>query len=271
MQSSVARGSAVCSRQMLSLVVPAYNEALRLPRTLDTIRNHLDEAGEDYEVIVVDDGSDDGTAGEAARKAGGWPQLSVVRLEVNAGKGAAVREGMLRARGDQRAFSDADLSTPLDELPRLRERLAGDCHVAIASRDLPESNIEVRQPGARELAGKTYNRLLRLLLLPGIRDSQCGLKVFTAVAAVTCFTPLRTMRFGFDAEVLVRARRQGWSIAEVPVRWSHVEASRVSASRDAPRMLLDLLLVRFAREHADQGEEAVAARAADRITSPSEP
>jgi dolichyl-phosphate beta-glucosyltransferase len=256
---------------MLSLVVPAYNEALRLPRTLDTIRNHLEAAGEDYEVIVVDDGSGDGTAGEAKRKAEGWRQLSVVRLSVNAGKGAAVREGMLRARGDHRAFSDADLSTPLDELARLQACLGGDCHVAIASRDLPGSNIEVRQSGPRELAGKTYNRLLRLLLLPGIHDSQCGLKVFTAEAAVTCFTPLRTMRFGFDAEVLLRARRQGWSIAEVPVRWSHVEASRVTAGRDAPRMLLDLLLVRCAREAAGEGTKDMPSHAADRVTSPSEP
>jgi dolichyl-phosphate beta-glucosyltransferase len=256
---------------MLSLVVPAYNEALRLPRTLDRIREHFQTAGEEYEVIVVDDGSDDATFDEAVRKAEGWPQLSVVRLVANAGKGAAVREGMLRARGDQRAFSDADLSSPLDELTRLRACLNGSCHVAIASRGLPASNIEVRQPGAREFAGKTYNRLLRLLILPGIRDTQCGLKVFTAVAAVACFTPLRTKGFGFDAEVLVRARRHGWSIAEVPVRWSHVEASRVSAGRDASRMLFDLLLLRVRREPSEQEAEAVSSRSADRITSPSEP
>jgi dolichyl-phosphate beta-glucosyltransferase len=119
--------------------------------------------------------------------------------------------------------------------------------VAIASRDLPGSNIELHQSRPRELAGKTYNRLLQLLVLPGIQDSQCGLKVFRAQAAVACFTPLRTERFGFDAEVLVRARRLGWTIAEVPVRWRHAEASRVSAHRDAPRMLLDLLRLRFGR------------------------
>jgi dolichyl-phosphate beta-glucosyltransferase len=255
---------------MLSVVVPAYNEALRLPRTLDQMRDHFDAAGEEYEVIVVDDGSVDGTAAQAQRKAEQWQQLSVVRLPVNAGKGAAVREGMLRARGDQRAFSDADLSTPLNELARLRARLGGDCQVAIASRGLPESNIEIHQSVAREFAGKTYNRLLRLLVLPGIWDSQCGLKVFTATAAVTCFTPLRATRFGFEAEVLDRARRHGWSIAEVPVRWSHVEASRVRAGRDAARMLLDLLLVRFAREGADEAE-ARGARPAGRATSPSEP
>jgi dolichyl-phosphate beta-glucosyltransferase len=252
---------------MLSLVVPAYNEALRLPSALDEIRDYFDAAGEDYEVIVVDDGSEDGTAEVADRTAEGWPELSVVRFPANLGKGAAVRAGMLRAHGNQRAFSDADLSAPLEELPRLRARLAGDCHVAIASRGLPDSNIEVHQPRPRELAGKTYNRLLRQLVLPGIFDSQCGLKVFTAAAAASCFTPLRTTRFGFDAEVLVRARRQGWSIAEVPVRWRHVEASRVTAGRDAPRMLFDLLRLRFARE----GAEEAPASALERVSSPSEP
>ena len=109
--------------------------------------------------------------------------------------------------------------------------------MVIASRGLPDADIQVHQPKRRELMGRTYNVLLRLLVLPDIHDSQCGLKVFTATAALTCFTPLRTMRFGFDAEVLVRARRQGWTIAEVPVRWRHVEASRVSAGSDAARML----------------------------------
>lgn len=241
-------------RVALSVVVPAYDEARRLPRTLELMRRHLDAAGEEYEVIVVDDGSGDGTAEQAELAARGWPQLGVIRLVANSGKGAAVRAGMLRARGEQRAFSDADLSTPLAELPRLRARLGGDCHVAIASRGLPDSTIEVHQPRPRELAGKTYNRLLRLLALPGVFDSQCGLKVFTAEAAVACFTPLRTMRFGFDAETLVRARRMGWTIAEVPVRWRHAEASRVSARGDAPRMLFDLLRLRFAR--ADWEEPA---------------
>lgn len=231
----------------LSLVVPAYNEALRLPRTLHTMRERLDAAGEPYELIVVDDGSSDDTSGEVERAVGEWPELSVVRLSDNRGKGAAVREGMLRARGEHRAFSDADLSTPLEELDRLRERLVGNCHVAIASRDLPDSDIQLHQPRLRELSGKTYNRLLQLLVLPGIYDSQCGLKAFTAEAAVALFTPLRTPRFGFDAEVLVRARRLGWEVAEVPVRWRHVEASRVSAHRDAPRMLFDLLRLRFGR------------------------
>jgi len=252
----------------VSVVVPAYNEALRLPATLEEMRRHFEDSGEPYEVIVVDDGSQDATAEVADDHARRWPELSVVRLGVNRGKGGAVRAGMLQARGEHRAFSDADLSAPLSELARLRAHLGGDCHVAIASRGVAESLIEVRQSRLRETMGRIYNRLLRLLVLPGIHDSQCGLKVFTATAAVACFEPLRTMRFGFDAEVLLRARRRGWAIAEVPVRWRHVEASRVSPGRDAARMLFDLVRLRFSRALRDEPSDASTAQ---RVTSPSQP
>jgi glycosyltransferase involved in cell wall biosynthesis len=238
----------------LSLVIPAYNEARRLPPTLERIRRYLDDGGESYEVIVVDDGSDDGTAATAGAMAAGWPELHVVKLPANLGKGAAVREGMLRARGAFRAFSDADLSTPIEELPRLREHLNGDCHAAIASRDAPGSDIQVHQPRWRELMGRTYNRVLRALVLPGIRDTQCGFKVFTAEAVVACFGPLKTFRYGFDAEVLLRVRRHGWTIAEVPVRWRHVEESRVGGIGDATRMLYDLLRLRFLRVDRSAGD-----------------
>jgi dolichyl-phosphate beta-glucosyltransferase len=231
---------------VLSLVVPAYNEADRLPPSLVRMREHLDATGEEYEVIVVDDGSSDATAATVERAAEGWPQLRLIRLDRNQGKGAATRVGMLAARGEHRAFSDADLSTPLEELPRLRSHLDGHVQVAIASR-AAGAQIEVHQDARRELMGKTYNLLLRILVLPGIHDSQCGFKVFTATAAESCFAPLQTLRFGFDAEVLLRARRHGWAIAEVPVRWRHVEASRVHPLRDASRMLVDLILLRFRR------------------------
>ncbi|HEV7465515.1 MAG TPA: dolichyl-phosphate beta-glucosyltransferase [Candidatus Dormibacteraeota bacterium] len=238
---------------MLSLVVPSYNEAERLPPSLARMREHLDASGEEYEVIVVDDGSSDGTAATAEHAAETWPQLRVLRLQRNQGKGAATRAGMLAARGAHRAFSDADLSTPLEELARLRFHLEGDCQVAIASR-AGDAQIVVHQALRRELMGKTYNRLLQLLVLPGIRDSQCGFKVFTAAAAEACFGPLQTLRFGFDAEVLLRARRHGWRIAEVPVRWSHVEASRVHPVRDASRMLLDLVLLRLRGLRGEGGQ-----------------
>jgi dolichyl-phosphate beta-glucosyltransferase len=229
----------------LSMVIPAYNEARRLPPTLARLRDYLEAGPDTYEVLVVDDGSTDDTVSVAQAVAREWPKLEVLTLPQNQGKGAAVREGMLHARGALRAFSDADLSTPIEELPRLRSHLGGACHVAIASRDAPGSDIQVHQPRWREFMGRTYNRILRLLVLPGIRDTQCGFKLFTSEAAEACFAPLETFRFGFDAEVLVRARRRGWEIAEVPVQWRHVEESRVGGIGDALRMLYDLVMLRF--------------------------
>jgi dolichyl-phosphate beta-glucosyltransferase len=230
---------------MLSLVIPAYNEGKRLPPTLRRVRDYLDEQGEEYEVIVVDDGSADDTVVHVEEAAAGWPQLRLIKLQPNQGKGAAVRAGMLAARGEHRAFSDADLSTPIEELTNLREYLVGPVEVAIASRALPDTKIEISQPRRRVLMGKVYNLLLRVFALRGIHDSQCGFKVFTAEAAEACFEPLQTMRFGFDAEVLVRARKRGYKIVEVPVRWSHMEDSRVSALGDSVETLVELLRLRW--------------------------
>jgi dolichyl-phosphate beta-glucosyltransferase len=229
---------------MLSVIVPAYNEAQRLPSTLQALRVYLDGAGEeyeDYEVIVVDDGSADATAELAESLTAGWPQLRVIRLPENRGKGASVQAGMLAASGDLRLFTDADLSTPITELAKLRARISGTTTVAIGSRAVADSRVEVHQPGSRELMGRTYNRLLQLLVLRGLHDTQCGFKLFTGEVAIACFTSLRTPRFGFDAEVLLRARRLGWQIAEVGVIWRHAENSRVSPLRDSLGTLLDLL------------------------------
>lgn len=230
---------------VLSIIVPAYNEEQRLPATLVRMREYLDGRGEPYELIVVDDGSADSTLTMARKIAEDWPQMQVLALPENTGKGAAVRLGMLTAKGEHRIFSDADLSTPIEEIERLRERLHGQCAVAIASRALPDSQIDVHQPGRREVMGRTYNRLLQIAALRGLHDTQCGFKAFTAEAAIACFEPLRTLRFGFDAEVLLRARRLGWTVAEVPVRWEHKEDSRVSAVRDSVGTLYDLLRLRF--------------------------
>ncbi len=230
---------------MLSVIVPAYNEEQRLPATLKRMREYLDGRDEPYELLVVDDGSSDSTLSMARSIAEGWPQMQVLALAENTGKGAAVRLGMLTAKGDHRVFSDADLSTPIEEMESLRARLHGQCAVAIASRALPGSRIAVHQPGRREVMGRTYNRLLQIAALKGLHDTQCGFKAFTAEAAIACFEPLRTLRFGFDAEVLLRARRLGWTVAEVPVRWEHKEDSRVSAVRDSVGTLYDLLRLRF--------------------------
>ena len=230
---------------VLSIIVPAYNEEQRLPATLTRMREYLDGRDEPYELLVVDDGSSDSTLSMARTIAEDWPQMQVLALAENTGKGAAVRLGMLTATGEHRIFSDADLSTPIEEIERLRAQLHGRCAVAIASRALPGSRIDVHQPGRREVMGRTYNRLLQIAALKGLHDTQCGFKAFTAEAAIACFEPLRTLRFGFDAEVLLRARRLGWTVAEVPVRWEHKEDSRVSAVRDSVGTLYDLLRLRF--------------------------
>lgn len=235
---------------MLSVVVPAFNEAGRLPTTLRTLREYLGRDGdgsEGHEVIVVDDGSVDGTAARALEAGEGWAQLRVLRGDSNHGKGWAVRSGMLAARGDLRLFTDADLSTPMEELAKLRERLTGRTQVVIASRALTDSDVQVHQPRHREAMGRGYNRLLQMLVLPGLRDTQCGFKLFTAEAAVACFGPLRTAGFGFDAEVLLRARRLGYEVAEVGVAWRHAENSRVSPVRDSLGTFLDLLRLRLDR------------------------
>ncbi|MFZ0995183.1 MAG: dolichyl-phosphate beta-glucosyltransferase [Candidatus Dormiibacterota bacterium] len=228
----------------VSLVVPAFNEESRLPPSLALIRGALDEAERSYEVIVVDDGSRDGTSDlvEAARPS--WPQLQLIVFERNQGKGAAVRAGMLAASGRLRIFSDADLSTPLSEMRKLEAAISAGAGIAIGSRALPGSQVELHQPRHRELMGKTYNQLLRRLLLPGVRDTQCGFKMFTAAAAVNCFAPLETTGFGFDAEVLLRARRSGIVVAEIPVVWRNSIGTRVSSVRDGGQMLADVVRLR---------------------------
>jgi dolichyl-phosphate beta-glucosyltransferase len=228
----------------LSLVLPAYNELGRLPPSLELIRRHLDAAGRQYEVLVVDDGSEDGTRGMVEKFRSGWSQLQLVVFDRNQGKGAAVRAGMLQAVGKLRLFSDSDLSTPIGEMAKLETAITNGAGVAIGSRALPGSQVELHQPLYRELMGKTYNQALRRLVLPGLRDTQCGFKMFTAAAAVSCFTPLRTPGFGFDAEVLLRARLLAIPIAEIPVIWRNAAGTRVSSLRDGGLMLADLVRLR---------------------------
>jgi dolichyl-phosphate beta-glucosyltransferase len=228
----------------LSLVLPAYNEVKRLPPSLRLIRSHQDAAGRPYEVVVVDDGSRDGTREVVERAQASWPQLQLIVFDHNQGKGAAVRAGMLRATGQLRLFSDADLSTPITESSKLEQAISLGAGVAIGSRAMPDSHVELHQPLYRELMGKTYNHALRWMVLPGLRDTQCGFKMFTAAAAVSCFTPLLTPGFGFDAEVLLRARLQQIPIAEIPIVWRNAAGTRVSSFRDGGKMLADLVGLR---------------------------
>jgi dolichyl-phosphate beta-glucosyltransferase len=206
----------------LSVVIPAYNEERRLPPTLEAVRRHLERRGGTHEILVVDDGSTDATAEVAARDG-----AIVMRNEGNRGKGYSVRRGMLMAQGARRLMTDADLSTPIEELERLMARMDEGCDVVIASRALPASNIEVRQPWYRENTGRLFNLLVRALALPGLHDTQCGFKLFTAEAARQAFGAARLDGFSFDVEVLYVARRRGYRIAELPVTWRNDAATRV--------------------------------------------
>ena len=228
----------------VSIIIPAFNEEQRLPKTLARLHEYLDSAGEEYEVIVVDDGSSDSTRDLVNQTAEAWPKLKLVSYGRNQGKGYAVKQGMLAAVGEHRILSDADLSAPIEEMVKLRAKLYQNCQVAIGSRGLRDSQITTHQDIRRELMGKTFNFFFQLLAIRGIHDSQCGFKAFTAEAAQKCFGPLRTKGFGFDAEVLLRARKAGYKVAEVPIRWGHVEQSRVSKVRDSARMLWDLIWLR---------------------------
>lgn len=238
----------------VSIIIPAFNEALRLPATLDQVERFLATAGLSAEVIVVDDGSRDATADVVRQRAAVWPQLKLVAAEHNGGKGAAVRLGMAEARGRYRIFSDADLSVPIDDLEKLLGPLRTGAGVAIASRGLKDSQVELHQPWYRETMGKIFNRLVRIFVLGGLHDTQCGFKAFTAEVAERVFPALQTRGFGFDVEVLYRARHAGYQIVEVPTRWINSPQSRVHPVRHSTMMFLELLAIPGrVRKHPTKG------------------
>jgi dolichyl-phosphate beta-glucosyltransferase len=229
----------------LSVVVPAYNEVGRVEGTLSRIFEHLETLGGSFEVILVDDGSVDATAERALQVRPGESRFHLLRLGENRGKGAAVRAGVLAARGQRILFSDADLSTPIEDLARLEAALDQGADVAIGSRAIAGAEVVVRQPWYRQTMGKIFNLFVQTLVLPGVRDSQCGFKLFHAEAARKSFSLGRLPGFSFDVEVLYIARRLGYCIAEVPVRWYNSPASRVHPIFDSARMLRDLLRIRW--------------------------
>lgn len=226
----------------LSVVIPAFNEKDRIGPTLKELSTFLDGLEESTEVVVVDDGSLDGTAEFAATFVDHFESLRVMGDTVNRGKGHAIRQGMLAAHGDIRLFADADGSTPWDEYHALKTAL-GTADIAIASIGMRESRIERYQPGLRTQFGRAANLLIQALVLPGIRDSQRGFKLFTAAAADAVFSKCVIDGWAFDIEALGIARQQGLRIAEIPVRWEHREDSRVTSSSYL-QSLVDLFRIR---------------------------
>lgn len=234
------------TRLRLSVVIPAYNEEARIERTLARTVEYLDATEwRPYEVLVVSDGSTDRTEALVRAFAEAHPQVQLLAYQPNRGKGHAVRYGILRAQGEWVLFSDADLATPIEELEKLAPHLKRGYDVAIGSRPLRESQLVVRQPFYREWAGRAFNKVVQLLAVRGIHDTQCGFKLFTHESAQAIFSLCRLDGFSFDFEALYYARRLGYTIAEVPIRWMHQEGSKVRMLRDGLRMLRDLVWLRL--------------------------
>lgn len=226
----------------LSVVIPAYNESRRLTPTLERVVTYLQRAGRPYEVLVVDDGSTDDTSEVAAAFE---PQgVRVLRQDVNRGKGAVLRTGVLESRGREVLLVDADLSTPIEEVEKLRPHL-DEAELVLGSRAVNGAEITVRQPPLRELMGRTFNLLIRLLGVRGLRDTQCGFKLLDGEAARRLFRELTIERFAYDVELVLLARRHGYRVAEVGVVWADSPQSRVDPMKDSLRMFWDVLRIRW--------------------------
>lgn len=232
-------------RPLLSLVIPAYNEADRLPATIRRIEKHRRLWSFSSEIIIVVEPSEDQTLALAESAAKTVPQLAVLTHHEKRGKGFAVRSGMLRARGDFIFFTDADLSTPLEDLDASLQRFRQDrsIDVIVGNRQHPETRILVRQNPGREWMGKVFNMFARTMTGLKIRDSQCGFKGFRHRAAKEIFGRQRIDGFSFDVEVLLLAQAMGFSTVEVPVHWTNSAASRVRVFRDSVVMLRDVFRI----------------------------
>jgi glycosyltransferase involved in cell wall biosynthesis len=230
----------------ISLVIPAYNEAARLPATLKSIRDYFEKQTWSAEVIVVNDGSTDQTVSVVEEFLPQWQNLRLVDNQGNYGKGYSVRHGALQAKGKIILFSDADLSAPMTEAPKLiTPILRGECDLTFGSRGIDRSLIGVHQSKFRELSGMIFNLLVRLTIGLPYKDTQCGFKAFNREASLPVFERQTIMGFGFDPEVLYIGMKIGLRIREIPIRWNHVEGTTVRFLKDSLKMFLDLLLIRW--------------------------
>jgi len=230
----------------LSVVIPAYNEAHHIPLTLQAIKDYASSRNLTHEILVVDDGSRDDTAQVTRSFIEQIPGLRLVSNEVNRGKGFSVRRGMLEASGNLILMYDADQSTPIEELDKLLPLFkTGAADVAIGSRALKNSQIEVHQPFYREPLGFVFNDLIQLLVLKRIKDTQCGFKLFRRKAARDVFSLALIDGFAFDVEALLIARKLNYRVAEVPIRWRNDPHTSIRLLRHGSRMVADLFRVRW--------------------------
>ncbi|MGH7718359.1 MAG: dolichyl-phosphate beta-glucosyltransferase, partial [Gemmatimonadaceae bacterium] len=234
----------------VSIIIPAYNEEARLERTLRQAVEYFRASERAFELIVVDDGSRDRTSTVARELAAEYSELRLIRLAANRGKGHAVRAGVLNAQGRYVLFADADAATPFQEIERLDAALASGADVAIGSRAGEGSGVRVKKRFYRHIIGRTFHALVSALTVRGIRDTQCGFKLFRGEVAQELFSRMRMNGFSFDVELLLIAQRRRYVIAEVPVNWTHQPGSRVNLMLDPLKMGRDLFII---RSHALRG------------------
>jgi len=244
-ERSVALDDSLKLSPRYSIVIPAYNESTRLGATLEKVLAYVHTHEWDAEVIVVNDGSRDNTADIVRTFARKYPALRLVENPGNRGKGYSVRNGMLNARGRILLFSDADLSSPIEEVPKLLKALDEGADVAIGSRWLCAQTQIQRQPQYRQLLGRIFNLMLRITLNLQFKDTQCGFKAFKQRAAQAIFPLQKIERWGFDPEILFLARKFGLTVMEVPVAWGHNEGTRINPLVDGSRMFMEMLYIRW--------------------------
>ena len=228
-----------------SVVIPAYNEAQRLPAYLSEVVAYFDGRGEPYEVIVVDDGSADETAARVLEAQTIHHAVTLHRLAENRGKGFAVRAGMRAARGDLRLMADADGATPIAEFKRLETVIQAGADLAVGSRALPDPSVRREVLIHRKLSGEIFNFFARRMGVGDVTDTQCGFKLFRGAVAEALFGELETTGFGFDVELLMLARRRGYRVVEVAINWADQPGSKVEVLRDGPRMLAQIVRARL--------------------------
>jgi dolichyl-phosphate beta-glucosyltransferase len=228
----------------LAVVIPAYNEAARILPTLERVREYLAAQPYTWTVTVVSDGSKDETNDMVRNFITSDDRFRLIESVPNRGKGFVVRRGMVECEGEWKLFSDADLAAPIEEIEKLWPAVEK-APIAIGSRPMRESRLEKRQPLYREMLGRLANKLIQALAVHGIQDTQCGFKLFRSDVAEDVFSRCKLNGFSFDFESLMIARDLGYEIAEVPIRWSHQEGSKVVMWRDVPKSLIDLVKLRL--------------------------
>jgi dolichyl-phosphate beta-glucosyltransferase len=232
------------AQPFLAVIVPAYDEEKRIQKTLERLREYLSAQSYTWTVMVVSDGSRDRTNEITAAFAAENPSFQLNASPVNRGKGFVVRKGMLEAEAEWLLFSDADLAAPIEEIEKLLPALEK-APIAIGSRPMKESKLEIRQPLYRELLGRAANKLIQMLAVKGIQDTQCGFKVFRQDVARDVFSRCKLDGFSFDFEALMIAHELGYKIEEIPIRWAHQEGSKVVLWRDVPKTFRDLIKLRL--------------------------